>query len=91
LFEKIPNNNDNKTGAEEGSDSTADIDKTSMGPYMKSFEKLFLDPLYRDIRKVAALCLVPVLLCVFSVRFIFSPDSTRLFSRALVLAGSRSL
>jgi DNA primase small subunit len=32
-------------------DATPDVAKTSLGPYMASFDKNFLDPLYRDIRR----------------------------------------
>jgi len=31
--------------------AVSDIDKTSMGPYMKQFEKSFLTPLYSDLHK----------------------------------------
>ena len=34
-----------------GGSDVADVEKTSMGPYMAAFDKLFLDPMYRDIRK----------------------------------------
>jgi len=32
-------------------ESTSDLAKTSMGPYMESFDRNFLNPLYRDLRR----------------------------------------
>jgi len=37
--------------ASSSSVAVSDIDKTSMGPYMKQFEKSFLTPLYSDLHK----------------------------------------
>jgi DNA primase small subunit len=36
-----------------GAADVADLDKTSMAPYMRYFDDAFLDPLYRDIRRAA--------------------------------------
>jgi hypothetical protein len=40
-----------KSHSPEEVESTSDLAKTSMGPYMESFDRNFLNPLYQDLRR----------------------------------------